>query len=58
MKKTIPIEKIAMKELESILQRAQTAPLDEKDCAKLKAVFESYLRLTDLVEDKQMTIDG
>jgi len=56
MKKTIPIKKIAMKELESILQRAQTAPLDEKDCAKLKAVFESYIHLTDLVEDKQMTI--
>ncbi len=56
MKKTIPIEKIAMKELESILQRAQTAPLDEKDCAKLKAVFESYIHLTDMVEDKQMTI--
>ena len=56
MKKTIPIEKIAMKELESILQRAETAPLDAKDRAKLKAVFESYLHLTDLVEDKQMTI--
>jgi transposase len=56
MKKTPQIEPIAMKELESILQRAQTAPLDEKDCAKIKAVFESYLYLTDLVEDKQMTI--
>jgi transposase len=56
MKETIPIEKIAMKELESILQRARVSPLDEKDCAKLKAVFESYLHLTDLVEDKQMTI--
>ena len=56
MKKTMPIEKMAMKELESILQRARVSPLDEKDCAKLKAVFESYLHLTDLVEDKQMTI--
>ena len=56
MKKTIPIEKIAMKELESILQRARVSPLDEKDCAKIKAVFESYLHLTDLVEDRQMTI--
>jgi hypothetical protein len=46
MKKTIPIEKIAMKELESILQRARVSPLDEKDCAKLKAVFESYLNPT------------
>jgi len=56
MKKTIPIEKIAMKELESILQRARVSPLDEKDCAKIKAVFESYLHLTGLVEDRQMTI--
>jgi len=45
MKKTMPIEKMAMKELESILQRARVSPLDEKDCAKLKAVFESYLCL-------------
>ena len=56
MNKTPQIEPIAMKELESILQRAQTGPLDEQDCAKIKAVFESYLYLTDLVEDKQMTI--
>ena len=56
MKKIPQIEPIAMKELESILQRAQTAPLDEKDCAKIKAVFESYLYLTNLVEDKGTTI--
>jgi transposase len=56
MKKTPQIEPIAMKELESILQRAQTGPLDAQDCAKIKAVFESYLHLTNLVEDKQMTI--
>jgi hypothetical protein len=30
MKKATPIEKIAMKELESILQRARVSPLDEK----------------------------
>jgi len=46
-----------MDELESILRRAQTSPLDEKDCAKIKAVFESYLYLTNLVEDKATTID-
>ena len=56
MKKIPQIEPIAMKELESILQRAQTAPLDEKDCAKIKAVFESYLYLTNLVKDKGTTI--
>ncbi len=46
-----------MDELESILRRAQTSTLDEKDCAKIKAVFESYLYLTNLVEDKATTID-
>ena len=46
-----------MDELESILRRAQTSPLDEKDCAKIKAVFESYLYLTNLLEDKATTID-
>jgi len=56
MNKTPQMERIAMKELESILQRARTAPLDEKDCAKIKAVFESYLHLTHMVEDKEMTI--
>ena len=56
MKKISQIETIAMKELESILQRAQTGPLDEQDCAKIKAVFASYLHLTHMVEDKEMTI--
>ena len=56
MNKTPQLERIAMKELESILQRARVSPLNEEDCAKIKAVFESYLYLTDLVEDKQMTI--
>jgi len=38
-----------MDELQSILRRAQTGPLSEKDCAKIKAVFESYLHLTNLL---------
>ena len=46
-----------MDELESILRRARTSRLDEKDCAKIKAVFESYLYLTNLLEDKATTID-
>jgi hypothetical protein len=54
MKTTSGIEPIAMKELESILRRAQTGPLNEQDCAKIKAVFESYLHLTQMVEDKEM----
>ena len=57
--KTAPIKRIElnMDELESILERAQTSPLDDKDCAKIKAVFESYLYLTELLEDKATTID-
>jgi len=56
--KAAPIKRIElnMDDLESILQRAQVSPLDKKDCAKIKAVFESYLYLTDLLEDKRTTI--
>ena len=50
------IVELPMEELESILQRAQAAALDEKDCEKIKAVFESYSYLTDLLEDKSTTI--
>jgi transposase len=46
-----------MDELESILQRARVSPLDEADCAKIKVVFESYLYVTDLLEDKRTTLD-
>lgn len=53
---TVKTMEVNMDELESILRRAQTGPLSEKDCAKIKAVFESYLHLTNLLEDKQMTI--
>ena len=57
--KTAPIQRIevGMNELESLLERARTSPLDEKDCAKIRAVFETYLYLTDLLEDKATTID-
>jgi transposase len=57
--KAAPTKRIelSMDELESILRRAQTSTLDEKDCAKIKAVFETYLYLTDLLEDKATTID-
>jgi len=43
-------------ELEGILQRAEADSLDEEDCVKIKAVFESYAYLTGLVEDKRTTI--
>jgi len=50
------IVELNMEELESILQRAQVGPLDEKDCAKLKALIESYAYLTKLVEHRGTTI--
>lgn len=55
MNKTPQIEKVAMKELESLLQRAKTK-LDEKDYQLFKKLVDSYACLTNLVEDKQMTI--
>ena len=57
--KPLPIQRteLGMDELESILQRARTSPLDEQDCAKIRAVFETYLYLTDLLENKATTID-
>jgi len=48
---------VNMDDLESMLERARVSPLDEADCAKIKAVFESYLYLTDLLEDKRTTLE-
>ena len=55
MKKTPQIEEIAMKELESLLERAK-ATLSEDDYRLLEKLVDSYVCLTDLVEDRQMTI--
>lgn len=41
--------------LEEVLRRAEQA-LDEKDAELIRAVFESYAYVTDLVEDKNTTI--
>src|SRR6476660_5319182 len=41
--------------LEEVLRRAEQ-PLDEKDAELIRAVFESYAYVTDLVEDKNTTI--
>ncbi len=46
-----------MDELKSILERAETSPLDEKDRAKIMAVFETCLHVTNLLKDKDTTID-
>jgi len=57
--KAAPIKQIElnMDELESMLERARVSPLDEADCAKIRAVFESYLYVTVLLEDKRTTLD-
>src|SRR3954466_10347012 len=41
--------------LEDVLRRAERS-LDEKDAELIRAVFESYAYVTDLVEDKDTTI--
>src|SRR3954453_11931635 len=41
--------------LEEVLRRAEQA-LDEEDAALIRAVFESYAYVTELVEDKDTTI--
>ncbi len=55
MNQTPQIEEIAMNELESLLKRVK-ATLGEEDYRLLKKLVDSYACLTDLVEDKQMTI--
>ena len=50
------IIEVNREELESILQRAQAGPLNETDCAKLKAMIESYAYLTQLLGDKRTSI--
>ena len=57
--KTMPIQRmdLHMNELEDILQRRHVSPLTEQDSHMIKAVVESYLHLTELLEDKRTTID-
>ena len=42
-------------QLEEVLRRVEQS-LDEKDAALIRAVFESYAYVTDLVEDKNTSI--
>ena len=42
-------------QLEEVLRRVEQS-LDEKDAALIRAVFESYVYVTDLVEDKNTSI--
>jgi transposase len=57
--KATPIQRmdLPMDEWEALLQRAKAAPLDDTDCAKIQALFDSYAYLTGLVEDRRTTID-
>ena len=50
------IIELSTDEVKGLLDRAETG-LNENDYQTLKAVFESYVYLTELVEDKRTTID-
>jgi transposase len=50
------IVEVNREELESILQRAEVGPLEEKDRAKLKSLIDSYAYLTQLLGDKRTSI--
>jgi hypothetical protein len=48
---------IDMRELETILERAREGSLDEEDIRKLKAALETLGLLTELLGDKDTTIN-
>src|SRR5262249_57338136 len=52
---TPPIIDVSNTQLEEVLQRVEQS-LDEKDVTLIRAVFQSYLDVTDLVEDKNTSI--
>jgi len=49
------IVEVDTRQLDALLRRAE-GKLDEKDCQLVRAVFESYAYVTDLVEDKNTSI--
>jgi len=53
-----PIARVDMsrQELEALLERARTAPLNDEDYARLKNVLATFAYLTDLLEDRKTTI--
>jgi transposase len=55
MRKSLEIMEVDGPQLEELLRRAEQA-LDEKDATLIRRVFESYLYVSDLVEDKNTTI--
>jgi transposase len=55
MRNALELVEVDSDRLEEVLRRAEES-LDEKDAALVRAVFESYAYVTELVEDKNTTI--
>src|SRR5437764_3660424 len=55
MRSALELVDVDSDRLEEVLRRAERS-LDEKDAELIRAVFESYAYVTDLVEDKNTTI--
>src|SRR4051794_16113623 len=55
MRNTLELVEVDSDRLEEVLRRAEQA-LDEKDAELIRAVFDSYAYVTELVEDKNTSI--
>ena len=55
MRKAAEIVEVNSTRVEEVLRRVEQA-LDEKDATLIRAVFQSYAYVTDLVEDKNTSI--
>jgi hypothetical protein len=55
VRNTLELVEVDSDRLEEVLRRAERS-LDEKDAALIRAVFESYAYVTELVEDKNTSI--
>src|SRR6516162_1083483 len=55
MRNTLELVEVDSDRLEEVLRRAERS-LDEKDAELIRAVFEPYAYVTELVEDKDTTI--
>src|SRR3954462_10611303 len=55
MRNALELVDVDSDRLEEVLRRAEQS-LDEKDAELIRAVFESYAHVADLVEDKNTTI--
>src|SRR5258708_286995 len=55
MRNALELVEVDSERLEEVLRRAERS-LDEKDAELVRAVFESYAYVTELVEDKNTTI--